>query len=73
MEWKYETTYIPDHFMYSIFGKHCTNVKGLFLAESAYFHCFPYVYLITEALKFESGISLAQPVDLQLAVGSPFS
>jgi hypothetical protein len=59
--------------MYSIFGKHCTNFKRVFPAESAYFHHFPYVYLITEALKFESGISLAQPVDVQLVVGSPFS
>ena len=29
----YEMTCIPHHFLYSIFEKHCTNLKPLFMTE----------------------------------------
>ena len=44
MEKYYETTNIPRHFLYSIFGKYCTNLKLLFLTESTYFHHVPYFH-----------------------------
>ena len=40
----YETTFIPQYFLYSISKKYCTNFKPLFMAESTYFHRVPYIY-----------------------------
>jgi hypothetical protein len=42
---KYVTTCIPHHFPNSIFGNF-EQISSHSLCDSAYFHHFPYVYLI---------------------------
>ena len=48
MEYNYETTSIPHHFLYPIFENYCTNFKPLFIAPFSVY--LPYLSGLLQGL-----------------------